>query len=148
MNRGWVRKIVWVLVLMLAFAGAVIAQEPTPSNTASVDQEKQDQEAKEKAKKDAEEQTERNKPVRDRMFSDVRNSAALSLGILENFDSNLFYNPQNAPGDAFTLIYPRFVANVQREHGTFSVEYRGGYRVYSRFSELQGGTYRDAPVPV
>lgn len=136
MRRGYVRRIVWLMVLMLAFAVPAMAQEVPPANTASVDLEKEEQAAKEKAKKEADERIEQSKSVRDRMFSDVRNSAALSVGVLENFDSNLFYDSGNARSDFYTLVYPRFIFNTQREHGTLTAEYQGGYRIYTRFSEL------------
>jgi hypothetical protein len=136
MKTGFVPRIVWLLVVMLAFVGPVFAQEAPPSNTASVDLEKEEQAAKEKAKKDAEEKVEQSKSVRERMFSDVRNSAAFSVGVFENYDSNVFNTSGAALSDFYTLLSPRFVANFQREHTMFGVEYGGGYRFYSRFTDL------------
>ena len=145
MKTRFAEKISAFLIFLLAFAGVAMAQEGTPpsgsqegtssSKAISVDQEKEEQEAREKAKKEAEE-AKRLKTTKDRMFSDVRNTAALSVGVLETFDSNIFEEAGRGQSDSYTFIYPRFVAHIEKEHSLFSVDYRAGFRIYNRFTGL------------
>ncbi|MBZ5538253.1 MAG: hypothetical protein LAO31_20055 [Acidobacteriia bacterium] len=133
MKTAFFQRITSLLILILACSGFVWAQESQTSGTATVDQEKKEQDAKLKAKKDADEAKRRDRLG---MFSEVRNNATLSFGISEAYDSDVFGTINARQGDSYTLLYPRFFANVERATVQLTFNYAGGYRFYNKFTDL------------
>lgn len=138
MKTAFFQRITSFLILIVACSGFAWAQESQPSGTATVDQEKEDQDAKQKAKKEADEAKRKDRLG---MFSEVRNNATLSFGISEVYDSDVFGTINDRQGGSYTLLYPRFFANLEKPTVQLTFDYAGGYRFFNKFTQLNSAMH-------
>lgn len=131
------QNMILFLVLLLALVPLSLAQEKPPSSTVTVQEAQKEEEDKTKEADQAKPQ-----PVRsdtsmvDRMFSGVKNNAAISFRFTGNYDSNVLNSNVTREGATFETFSPRFFADIQRKRYQLDFDYSANYLLYNKISDL------------